>query len=109
VDLPAGMPEAVLQHLKSVWVVGQQLRVVEDGQPFEPPRKTGKLAVAGQKPGFAKPKFERPKFERPKFDKSKLEKPKFGKSKPGTAPSHAFPPRKPPVKAGAGKGRPKTQ
>ncbi len=104
VDLPAGMPEAVLQHLKSVWVVGQQLRMVEDGQPFEPPRKTGKLAVAGQKPGFAKPKFERPKFERPKF-----ERPKFDKSKPGKAPSHAFPPRKPPVKTGAGKGRPKTQ
>ncbi|MDP2325224.1 MAG: helicase-related protein, partial [Gammaproteobacteria bacterium] len=51
VDLPAGMPDDVLQHLKKVWVVGQQLRIVPDGQPFEPPRKPGKLALGeGQEP-----------------------------------------------------------
>jgi ATP-dependent RNA helicase DeaD len=51
VDLPAGMPDDVLQHLKKVWVVGQQLRIVPDGQPFEPPRKPGKLALReGQEP-----------------------------------------------------------
>ena len=104
VDLPAGMPEAVLQHLKSVWVVGQQLRIVADGQPFEPPRKPGKLALDGEKPGNGKPKFPKPRFDKPKFSK-----PKFDKSKPGSPPSHAFPPRKPHVKTGAGKGRPKTQ
>jgi ATP-dependent RNA helicase DeaD len=52
VDLPAGMPENVLQHLKKVWVVGQQLRIVPDGQPFDPPRKPGKLALRGE-PGPA--------------------------------------------------------
>lgn len=51
VDLPAGMPDDVLQHLKKVRVVGQQLRIVPDGQPFEPPRKPGKIALReGQKP-----------------------------------------------------------
>jgi len=50
VDLPADMPPDILQHLKGVWVVGQQLRIVEDGKPFEPPRKPGKLAVATGKP-----------------------------------------------------------
>jgi ATP-dependent RNA helicase DeaD len=51
VDLPDGMPDDVLQHLKKVWVVGQQLRIVPDGQPFDPPRKPGKLALRdGQEP-----------------------------------------------------------
>jgi ATP-dependent RNA helicase DeaD len=45
VDLPADMPNDVLQHLKKVWVVGQQLRIVPDGQPFDPPRKPGKLGL----------------------------------------------------------------
>ena len=60
VDLPAGMPDNILQHLKKVWVVGQQLRIVEDGQPFEPPRKPGKLALGAEKPGSAKPRFDKP-------------------------------------------------
>jgi ATP-dependent RNA helicase DeaD len=66
VDLPAGMPENILQHLKQVWVVGQQLRIVEDGQPFDPPRKPGKLALGGDKPRFEKPRFDKPKFKKPK-------------------------------------------
>lgn len=54
VDLPAGLPAEVLQHLKQVWVVGQQLRIVPDGEPFDPPRKPGKLALqTGQAPGEA--------------------------------------------------------
>jgi ATP-dependent RNA helicase DeaD len=64
VDLPAGMPDDILQHLKKVWVVGQQLRMVPDGQPFEPPRKPGKLALRDDKepgrearPGKAPRKF----------------------------------------------------
>jgi ATP-dependent RNA helicase DeaD len=61
VDLPAGMPDNILQHLKQVWVVGQQLRIVEEGKPFDPPRKPGKLALAGDKPRFNKPKFEKSK------------------------------------------------
>ncbi len=81
VDLPAGMPDNILQHLKQVWVVGQQLRIVPDGQPFDAPRKTGKLALGDEKPG---------------------------RRKPGKGPTHAFPPRKPLAKAGGGKGKSKT-
>ncbi len=77
VDLPQGLPPDILRHLKSVWVVGQQLRIVEDGQPFEPPRKPGKLALGAEKPG---------KPGKPKA--------RFKKSRPGKGPGHAFPPRK---------------
>ncbi len=99
VDLPAGMPAAVLQHLKSVWVVGQQLRIVEDGQPFEPPRKPGKLALEGENPRPEKPKFEKPRFDKPKFSKPKFSKAQF--SKPQFS--------KPEAKAGAGKGKPRSK
>ncbi|MBL8201989.1 MAG: DEAD/DEAH box helicase [Chromatiales bacterium] len=74
VDLPAGMPADVLQHLKNVWVVGQQLRMVEDGKPFDAPRKPGKLALGDDQP--RKPK------------------PRFTKARPAKGPGHAFPPRK---------------
>jgi len=33
VDLPDGMPKKVLNHLKKVWVSGQQLNLAEDGAP----------------------------------------------------------------------------
>ena len=55
VDLPAGMPDDILQHLKGVWVVGQQLRIVEDGKPFDAPRKPGKLALGDDQPRTGKP------------------------------------------------------
>ncbi|MEO7387291.1 MAG: DEAD/DEAH box helicase [Gammaproteobacteria bacterium] len=95
VDLPSGMPDDVLQHLKSVWVVGQQLRIVEDGKPFEPPRKTGKLALGDEQPRTAKPPAG---------------KPRFAKARAGKAPGegHAFPPRKPFAKSAGGKGKLKT-
>lgn len=63
VDLPAGMPDDILAHLKKVWVVGQQLRISPE-RPGDPgtahraatPRKTGRLHTTGQKaprkPGF---------------------------------------------------------
>lgn len=52
IDLPEGMPREVLRHLKTVWVVGQQLQIRPDGTPFAgsasdgrtPPRKKGKLS-----------------------------------------------------------------
>ncbi len=97
VDLPAGMPDGILQHLKTVWVVGQQLRIVPDGQPFDPPRKPGKLALASDKPQPAKPRFDKPRFDKPKFVKSKFVKPGFDK-KP-----HAK------ARGSAAKPRPKTQ
>ncbi|MEO8445646.1 MAG: DbpA RNA binding domain-containing protein, partial [Gammaproteobacteria bacterium] len=56
VDLPANLPPATVQHLQSVWVVGQQLRIVPDGQPFDPPRKPGKLALGSDRPAAPKPR-----------------------------------------------------
>ncbi len=52
IDLPEGMPREVLRHLKTVWVVGQQLQITPDGTPFAGgppdgrtlPRKKGKLS-----------------------------------------------------------------
>ena len=38
VDLPEGMPGKAVQHLKKVWVSGQQLNMTEDGAPA-PTRK----------------------------------------------------------------------
>ena len=57
IDLPEGMPREVLSHLKTVWVVGQQLQIRPDGSPFaggapegrDKPRKKGKLGKPGRK------------------------------------------------------------
>jgi ATP-dependent RNA helicase DeaD len=57
IDLPEGMPREILRHLKTVWVVGQQLQIRPDGSPFagnppearEKPRKKGKLGKPGPK------------------------------------------------------------
>jgi ATP-dependent RNA helicase DeaD len=96
VDLPSGMPADILQHLKGVWVVGQQLRIVEEGKPFEPPRKPGKLALGDSKPRTFKPASGKARIAR---------------TKPGKGPGHAFPPRKPfakPRDGKGGKGKPRT-
>ena len=66
VDLPSGMPDDTLQHLKKVWVVGQQLRIVVDGQPLDPGmkqgpkqgQKPGKLRLGGDKSPTRKPAFK---------------------------------------------------
>ena len=52
-DLPDGMPEDVLRHLKTVWCAGQQLRITRDGEPPD---------TAGRKPprGAAKPFGKKP-------------------------------------------------
>ncbi|MEO8225303.1 MAG: DbpA RNA binding domain-containing protein, partial [Gammaproteobacteria bacterium] len=80
VDLPANLPPAALQHLQSVWVVGQQLRIVPDGQPFEPPRKPGKLALGSEQPAARKPRpFKARPFKEgqgPKAFKAGKRKPK---------------------------------
>ena len=85
VDLPAGMPDGILQHLKNVWVVGQQLRIVPDGQPFDAARKPGKLALDSDKPRFDKPRFDKPKFGKPKFVKPGFDKKPHAKAKGSTA------------------------
>jgi ATP-dependent RNA helicase DeaD len=41
-DLPDGMPDDILEHLKKVWVAGQQLRISpDDGSSPPPSRKPG--------------------------------------------------------------------
>ncbi len=64
-DLPADMPRELLQHLKKVWVSGQQLqmRKVEPGEESAPRAFKPKFA----RPGGARPaRFgERPSGERP--------------------------------------------
>jgi ATP-dependent RNA helicase DeaD len=108
VDLPAGMPPDVLQHLKGVWVVGQQLRITEDGKPFEPPRKPGKLALKDDQAGPGSRPPERPVTGKPRPFKPGPGKARFAKSPDGKSPGHAFPPRKPFAKPKAGKGKPRT-
>jgi len=58
-ELPNGMPDDILAHLKTVWVAGQQLRIVPDAGGMSAPQQRG----ADKKPAFAsKPKSSRPKF-----------------------------------------------
>jgi ATP-dependent RNA helicase DeaD len=53
-DLPADLPPAVVDHLKSVWVAGQQLNITRDGET-PPPKKAffKKPAPAGGDRRFA--------------------------------------------------------
>ena len=53
-DLPADLPPAVVDHLKTVWVAGQQLNITRDGEA-PPPKKAffKKPAPAGGDRRFA--------------------------------------------------------
>ncbi|WP_025917719.1 DEAD/DEAH box helicase [Herminiimonas sp. CN] len=80
-DLPADMPKPLLDHLKTVWVAGQQLRISRDGeQPDGSDKAVGKKApffaaksggdrrvsekMAGDKPPFkAKGDFAKRPFD----------------------------------------------
>jgi len=46
VDLPEGMPSKVVQHLRKVWVSGQQLNINVDGAPSQKPREKPRAARA---------------------------------------------------------------
>jgi ATP-dependent RNA helicase DeaD len=51
-DLPEGMPKELLQHLKTVWVAGQQLRISHaDGPPATAKPSTGKITLTVPKRG----------------------------------------------------------
>ncbi len=56
IDLPEGMPQETMAHLKGVWCAGQQLRITLDG---EAPDTAGKMP--GRKP-FPKKTFGRKPF-----------------------------------------------
>jgi len=58
-DLPADLPPDLIDHLKTVWVAGQQLQITRDGET-PPPKKAGPKKSFGaerrfnEKPGFKK-------------------------------------------------------
>ena len=85
IDLPSGMPADVMQHLKTVWCAGQQLRITRDGEPAD---------NAGKKPAGARPPFAGKKAfgDKPPF-KAKRDfgdKP-FGQGKPKPKPHRKGP------------------
>jgi len=59
-ELPDGMPKETLEHLKTVWVGGQQLRISEGGEmPPESTKPAAKKTTLGLKPGASsKPPFK---------------------------------------------------
>jgi len=72
-DLPADLPKDVMQHLKAVWVAGQQLKITVDGHAAEsapvlapvrseaPPKREAPVAKFEKKPEVReKPKAEMP-------------------------------------------------
>jgi ATP-dependent RNA helicase DeaD len=48
-DLPDGMPKELLEHLKTVWVAGQQLRISPSGQPPSAKPSGAKLGPIGER------------------------------------------------------------
>ena len=51
-ELPDGMPKDTLEHLETVWVAGQQLRISEGGEmPVESNKPVAKKSTLGLKPG----------------------------------------------------------
>ncbi len=99
IDLPKGMPDDLLEHLKSVWVSGQKLRIQRidgDGGPRPkrprsvggPPSHAGSGSSqdegAGSRPPLrntapAHARGERPAGGKPPFNKTGAGKPAFGK------------------------------
>jgi ATP-dependent RNA helicase DeaD len=59
-DLPADLPPDLIDHLKTVWVAGQQLQITRDGETPPPKKAGGKKSFGaerryGEKPAFKKP------------------------------------------------------
>jgi len=61
-DLPSDLPKDLVDHLKTVWVAGQQLNITRDGE--EPPAKK----AAGPKKSFGAERrmTEKPAFKKPR-------------------------------------------
>jgi ATP-dependent RNA helicase DeaD len=83
-DLPADMPKQLLDHLKTVWVAGQQLHISRDGEqpdvsgksagrkaPFSAARTGGDRRVAEKKPGDKAPFKAKSDFGNRSFDAAK--------------------------------------
>ena len=62
-DLPDDLPKDLVDHLKTVWVAGQQLNITRDGEEAPAPKKAagakksfGAERRMTEKPGFKKPR-----------------------------------------------------
>ena len=63
IDLPEGMPSEIFDHLKKVWVSGQQLRISPhsgDGDAAAPRRPSAKPAPRGKPPAGRDRAFDKP-------------------------------------------------
>jgi ATP-dependent RNA helicase DeaD len=100
IDLPAGMPDDVFQHLKKVWVSGQQLRITRDGEPPTPPDPSERkkpfvkreFDKGGDKP-FPKRDFKPGGSGYPKRDGAKGGGKSFSKSNADNPVERTFPKR----------------
>lgn len=83
-DLPSDMPKELLDHLKTVWVAGQQLRISRSGDqpdnaqqavgkktPFTPAKTGGDRRVNEKKPGDKPPFKSKSDFANRSFDATK--------------------------------------
>ena len=92
IDLPSGMPADIMQHLKTVWCAGQQLRITRDG---ETPDNAGKKPAGGKSFAGKKPFGEKKDFgSRPPFKpKREFNDKPFGAGKPKPKPHRKGPAR----------------
>jgi ATP-dependent RNA helicase DeaD len=49
-DMPADLPQDLLDHLKKIWVAGQQLQITRDGEPLPDKKPAAKRKFADKKP-----------------------------------------------------------
>ncbi|RJG15468.1 DEAD/DEAH box helicase [Massilia cavernae] len=64
-DLPADLPPDVMDHLKKVWVAGQQLNITRDGEAPAVKKDSGPRKEGGSRKAEGGPKKGGPKFKKP--------------------------------------------
>jgi len=62
-DLPSDLPKDLVDHLKTVWVAGQQLNITRDGEEAPAPKKAGgpKKSFGAERRMSEKPAFKKPR------------------------------------------------
>jgi len=62
-DLPSDLPKDLVDHLKTVWVAGQQLNITRDGEEAPAPKKPGgaKKSFGAERRAAEKPTFKKPR------------------------------------------------
>jgi len=62
-DLPSDLPKDLVDHLKTVWVAGQQLNITRDGEEVPAPKKAGgaKKSFGAERRAAEKPTFKKPR------------------------------------------------